>query len=271
MLGVTVAEQLRTFGGKMFLIDEHFARLQSSLNIVGIDDVDLSAIRSAVQEVVEHNHPLQPEGSDLGVTIFVTPGLYPTYSPDGKPTPNVGIHTYPLPFSLWATKYESGQHCEMVSVPQVSEACWPRHLKSRSRMHYYLADREARQKHPMARAILADDGGNLNEASTANVVAWFEKEGLVSPPRESILSGISLGFIERLTGKLGIDFVWRHVAMEELREADEVLLTSTPFCVLPVSRIGEHKYTQRGCFQRLISAWNTEVGMQIVDQANQAH
>ena len=35
--GVTVAEQLRTFGGKLFRLADHLQRLRHSLEIVGID------------------------------------------------------------------------------------------------------------------------------------------------------------------------------------------------------------------------------------------
>ena len=37
VLGTTVAEQLRTFGGQLFRLDQHLARLQHSLEIVGVD------------------------------------------------------------------------------------------------------------------------------------------------------------------------------------------------------------------------------------------
>ena len=39
VLGATVAEQLRAFAGKLFRLDDHLARLEQSLEIVG--DVSL--------------------------------------------------------------------------------------------------------------------------------------------------------------------------------------------------------------------------------------
>ena len=269
MWGVTVAEQLRTFHGKLFQLDSHIERLRGSLQIIGVSGVNPDDLVDSVREVVTHNYLLLNPGEDLGVTIFVTPGLSSTYAPNVERTPHVGVHTYPLPFSLWADKYETGQHCEVVNVPQVSEACWPRHLKSRSRMHYYLADREARAIAPMARAILLDEMGNVNEASTANVVVYFEDEGLVSPPRESILPGISLEFVAKLAKKLDCSFSCRPIAAGEFDRADEILLTSTPFCLLPVSRIGERTLTQRDCFRWLMKAWSNEVGFDIIQQARQ--
>ena len=268
MLGVTVAEQLRTFAGKLRQVDEHFRRLRSSLGITGVD-VDLAAIKVAAFEVVEHNHQLLPKGHDLGLTIFVTPGLYPTYAPDGESEPTIGIHTYPLPFKLWAKKYEIGQACEIVSVPQVSEACWPRELKCRSRMHYYLADREAKKRNANARAILLDEAGNLNEASTANVLVGLGSETLVSPRLESILPGISLQHAVSFAPKADLATEFRAIAQAELEEANEMLLTSTPFCVLPVSNLGAKTFEDRSHFEKLIAAWSNEVGFDLVEQACQ--
>lgn len=267
MWGVTVAEQLRTFRGQLFEPDLHEDRLVEGLHIVGIDSIDVAQLFEAAGEVVTNNFALLPEGHDLGVTIYCTPGLSPTYSPDGSRSPNVGVHSYPLPFSLWAEKYDVGQQCEVVSVPQVDAACWPRHLKCRSRMHYYLADREARKANAAARAILLDSDGNVNEASTANVLVYFDDEGLVSPPKDAILAGISLEVVEKIAHELDCSLSFRTIHADELQRADEILLTSTPFCVLPVSRLGGREILQRDCYRWLMRAWSKRVNMDIQDQA----
>src|SRR5438045_7872409 len=79
--GVTVAEQLRTFGGRLFRLDLHLARLQRSLDLIGVDPgmllVELGKIATAL---VEQNRALIDPGDDLGATIFVTPGISPTYA-----------------------------------------------------------------------------------------------------------------------------------------------------------------------------------------------
>lgn len=267
VLGVTVAEQLRTFRGELGDVDLHFERLRSSLKTIGVADLQISDLTEATRKVAAHNHALLETGHDLGVTVFVTPGLYPTYYPDRQPEPTIGIHTYPLPFSLWADKYKSGQACEIVSVPQVGERCWPRDLKCRSRMHYFLADREAQKKNEAARAILLDAQRNVNEASTANVLAYFKSEGIVSPPLASILPGVTLRRTEQIANSIGLAFEYRTLTCEELRNADEIILTSTPFCVLPVSLLGDRMLDRRDCYNRLLEAWNEEVGLDLQAQA----
>lgn len=153
--GITVAEQLRTFGGKLFRLDQHLRRLQRSLEIIRITDVDLISLGKAAQTLAEHNHQLLAAGDDLGLSLFVTPGPYPTFAPPGPQRPTVGMHTYPIPFHLWNGKYASGERLIVSSVRQVPNNCWPLELKCRSRMHYYLADREAREREPDARPFFS--------------------------------------------------------------------------------------------------------------------
>ena len=76
-------------------------------------------------------------------------------------------------------------------------------------MHFYLADRAAAARQSGARAVLLDDDGFVAEATTANVLVYREGEGLVSPPSEHILAGVSLGVVQELAGQLGMPFVMR--------------------------------------------------------------
>src|SRR4051812_9784775 len=63
--GVTVAEQLRTFGGRLFRLDTHLARLARSLEIVGIDPgVSLAELGRIATELTEENGRLLNAGDD---------------------------------------------------------------------------------------------------------------------------------------------------------------------------------------------------------------
>jgi branched-subunit amino acid aminotransferase/4-amino-4-deoxychorismate lyase len=270
--GVTVAEQLRTFGGQLFRLQRHLERLAHSLEIVGIHpSISLTEIGRVAQELAQRNHSLLDPADDLGLSVFVTPGPYATFETTAaRAGPTVGMHTYPLPFHLWFDKYELGQSLVITSVMQVPAACWPPDLKCRSRMHYYLADRQARQIEPGARALLLDESGQVVEASTANVVAYFRGEGIVSPPREAILPGVSLAVLEELAGKLGQRFLHRRLEVEELARADEVLLCSTSPCVWPVTRLAGKPIAdgRPGPLARqLLAAWSEMVGLDISAQA----
>jgi branched-subunit amino acid aminotransferase/4-amino-4-deoxychorismate lyase len=268
MLGVTVPEQLRTFAGKLFRLDEHLARLARGLEIVGVKcPFSSEQLAEFAHELVAKNHALLPPGEDLGLSIFVTPG---PAAPQAGRGPLVCMHTRRLPWATHRQLYERGQDLVTTSVRQVPADCWPPELKCRSRMHYWLADREARQIEPSARALMLDHDDFVLEASTANILLYRAGEGLVSPPRESILPGISVAMLADLAQGLGIAFTHRPLRVADLLAANEVLLCSTSPCVWPVLRINGQTIGSGSpgkIYQQLIAAWSQHVGIDIVEQA----
>lgn len=264
LLGVTVTERLRTFRGQVFRIEEHLRRLRGSLEIVGLKSEEISAeIGSGIKEFVRRNQSLIDPEDDWSIIAFATPGVS-----GGGPT--VCVHGHPLPFKSWANQFEAGLPIVVSSIRQVPNNCWPAELKCRSRMHYYLADREAAAKRPGARAIVLDQGGFVAEATTANIIVYRGSEGFISPPADNILLGVSLAVVEELAAKLGVPFKMRPVTVDELRTCDEALLASTSICALPVIEcdgrpIGSGK--PGAVYQRLLSAWNELVGIDIAAQA----
>jgi branched-subunit amino acid aminotransferase/4-amino-4-deoxychorismate lyase len=270
--GVTVAEQLRTFGGRLFRLEQHLDRLENSLAIVGINPgLRREDFVEIAHTLAEQNHKLLDPADDLGLSMFVTPGPYATFAAAAAQRgPTVGMHTYPLPFGNWVEKYARGDSLVVTGVRQVPAECWPLALKCRSRMHYYLADRAARAIDPAARALLLDEQGLVSEASTANVLVYRAGEGLVSPPRERILPGISVAVLEELACRLHLPFTRRDLTVADVASADEVLLSSTSPCVWSVTRlngqpIGNGQPGPIGA--RLRAAWNGLVGLDIEAQA----
>ena len=62
VLGATVAEQLRTFGGQLFRLEAHLARLQQSLRIVQVElDVGLDELAAIAHRLAAGNHRLLPQ------------------------------------------------------------------------------------------------------------------------------------------------------------------------------------------------------------------
>jgi branched-subunit amino acid aminotransferase/4-amino-4-deoxychorismate lyase len=271
VLGAAVAERVRTFAGKLFRLDDHLARLEHSLEIIDVDPgMPREEIARLARELVARNHPLLTPGDDLGLTVFVTPGIYPTDASGGPAEPTVGLHTSPLPFRLWADKYRTGEALVTTDVEQVAAKSWPRSLKCRSRMHYYLADRQAAIIERGARALLLDAEGLVVEASTANVMIFTRDRGLLSPPHQEVLPGISLAQVNELAEKLGIPCGEHELTPDDVAGADEVLLTSTPFCLLPVTRFNGRPIgggAPGQVFRRLLAAWNGLVGIDVAAQA----
>ncbi|TWT74435.1 D-alanine aminotransferase [Posidoniimonas polymericola] len=262
-MGVTVTERLRTFGAAPFRQPQHIARLRRSLEIIGLPAEPIAAeLDAAVSEYAKQIEPLRKPGDDWAIVVFATPG-----SGDG---PTRCVHGFPLPFSQWARQYEGGVALQVSDHHQTPANCWPPELKCRSRMHYYLADQQARRKEAGARALLLDQHGFVGEASTANVMVYREHEGVISPPIEKVLPGVSVAVVRELADSLGTPFIERDLTIGEFRAADEAWLASTSVCLLPVVRcdgvaIGSGQPGPH--YLRFLAAWGELAGVDIAAQA----
>jgi branched-subunit amino acid aminotransferase/4-amino-4-deoxychorismate lyase len=273
VLGATVSEMARTFNHRPFRLGDHLDRLFCSLRYAGLDiglsRDDLLAISG---DLVVHNARLLPEGGDLGIVQFVTAGEVRTYAGMmGRPpraTPTVCVHTFPLAFELYARPMQTGAHLVTPSIRQVPAVCCDPHMKCRSRMHYYLADREAQRMDPEATALLLDLDGHVTETNAANFL-MVERDSLISPRSAATLPGISRATVIELAGRLGLPFVERDLGVFDIVNADEAFTTSTPYCLMPVTRIN-HVVIGGGrpgpVYRRLLDAWSQQVGLDIAKQ-----
>jgi branched-chain amino acid aminotransferase len=169
---------------------------------------------------------------------------------------------------LWAKKLDKGQHLITPSIRHVPPQCYDPKMKYRSRMHYYLADLEARVADPEASALLLDLDGNVTETSGANFLI-VERGTIISPTTRNTLPGISRQMVIELAAQLGIPFLERDFQVFNVINADEAFTTSTPYGVLPVTRvnglpIGDGR--PGPIVGRLLEAWSVAVGLDVVKQ-----
>ncbi len=270
VLGVTVTEQMRSFAGGLFLADEHAARFGRSLATVGITiPYPLQEVFAAAAKVAQSVHAAGRPEDDVGVIVFATPGDLAAQHSGKSGPPRVVAHAFPLAFGAWAGAYEAGVSLRSVTVEQVPAACWPLALKCRSRMHYYLADREAHAAEPGARAILRHADGRISETATANV-AIVRGGVILTPPAGEALAGVSLHYLRGLAATEGVPWQESSLLANDLATADEILLSSTPSCLLPATGFdGKSIGTGRPgpMFRRLLNAWSRGVGLDIAAQA----
>ena len=138
-------------------------------------------------------------------------------------------------------------------------------LKCRSRMHYFLADRQARAIDPEARALLLDAQGFVTRPRRPICWSIAPARGWSRCRRAKSCTASACRWRRSLpAGRL--DRRQRDLAPEDVAKADEVLLTSTSICVLPVTRfnklpIGDGRPGR--VFSRLLAAWSQSVGFDI--------
>jgi branched-subunit amino acid aminotransferase/4-amino-4-deoxychorismate lyase len=276
VLGATVTEMTRTFRLKPFRLDDHLDRLFRSLRYVRMDiGLSKKELASISNELIAHNGRLLDEGGELGLIHFVTAGEYPTYAGmagrAARTTPTVCVHTFPMPFELWSAKMKNGAHVVTPSIRHVPPQCYDPKMKYRSRMHFYLGDKEAQLADPDAIALLLDLDGNVTETGGANFLI-VERGIIVSPTTRNTLAGVSRATVIELAEQLGIPFVERDIQVHSVMNADEAMLTTTPYCVMPVTKIngvtigsGQPGLVQR----RLLAAWSERVGLDIEAQIHE--
>ena len=264
VMGATVTDLCRTFRHRLYRWPEHLARFRRSCGLACIDLTLADAtIAQRAQELVAHNATLIDANADLALVLFATPGPIGFYlgAPNGADAQaTFGMHTFPLPFARYRPWIEHGVNLATPSVRAVPSACVDPHIKQRSRMHWWLA---AKQVSADAQALLLGLDGNITETASANFL--LVKDGtLVSPPRDSMLEGVSLQVVSELAAKLGVSLEYRKIGLADCYAADEALLTCTTFCLAGVRRINDRTLPWPGpMLGRLVDAWSAEVGIDI--------
>jgi branched-subunit amino acid aminotransferase/4-amino-4-deoxychorismate lyase len=273
VLGATVTEMTRTFRREPYRLDDHLDRLFRSLKYTRMDiAMTKGQLASVSRELVAHNAKLVDTEDELGLIHFVTAGEFPVYAGSAgrsaRTTPTVCAHTFPMPFELWAGKLDTGAHLVTPSIRHVPPQCFDPKMKYRSRMHYYLADKEAQLVDPDAAALLLDLAGNVTETGGSNFLI-VERGTIVSPTLVNTLPGISRATVIELAARLDIPFVERDIQVHSVMNADEAFTTSTPYCALPVTKlngvaIGDGR--PGPVWRRLMKAWSDLVGVDIERQ-----
>lgn len=266
--GITVAEMLRTFGGRPFRVAEHLTRLHQSLELTGlVSPQPVSELPPILQRVADS--AVQASGGrECGLIVFVTAGLNPTYV-GRTAAANAGgtlcVHSFELPRENWAEKYETGVRLVTPPTPALPAACVDPRIKARSRLHWHLAERAARRLDPQAHALLLDAQGQITETAAANFCAVIHGT-IVSPPAGTVLEGVSLGMVRDLAAELNIPFERRPLTLAETLTATECFLTSTPSCLLPVVAINQHPIGDGRpglVYHQLLAAWSAAVGQDL--------
>lgn len=263
--GATLVERLRTVKGAPLDTQEHLDRLQSSAHLLGIAWPNELCVASIV-DCVSKNRPAH-EFEDFSIVVLLTPGRSGSQQ-SRKPTSI--IHTTDLNWSALKHWYTKGQALVTAANRNVPGQCWPSSIKTRSRLHYYLADRQASTSGlDHAGAAMLSIEGYLTETSVANIVV-VDNQGLVSPPIDSVLHGLSLRRTLRLAANGGLQIRFEHITADLLQKAHEILVTGSSGCLWPASQLDNQVFsspTTGRAYSLIRDAWSQELGIDYVAQA----
>ena len=227
IFGDGVYEVIPCYSGHPFRLCEHLARLQSSLDGVRIENpYSPERWEQLVREIVVKN-PMEDQYVYLQVTRGVAPRDH-AFPKGVKPT--VFMMSNPLvtpPQSL----RERG-----VPAVTVADNRWLRcDIKSVSLLANCLLRQAAADQGAVESVLLRD--GFLTEGSASNI--FLVKNGvIITPPKTNfILPGITYDVVIELARANRLPLEIRQVSEAEVRDADELWLTSSTKEVLPISTL----------------------------------
>jgi D-alanine transaminase len=233
IFGDGVYEVVPAYGGQLFRFAEHMARLDRSLAELRIANPLTQAQWADIAQQLMATFAAA-NGADVGaldqlIYIQITRGValrdhvMPT---NITPTVFVMTNTMKLP--------TEAQRSHGVACVTADDFRWDKaHIKSTSLLGAVFARQISFDAGALETVMFRD--GFLSEAAASNV--WVVKDGKVlgTPKDHLVLEGIRYGLIEDICRALGIPFELRRISLEEVRHADEILLSSATKEVLPVT------------------------------------
>ncbi|MBN2121135.1 MAG: aminotransferase class IV [Candidatus Omnitrophica bacterium] len=275
MFGDMIFEMTRSFNKKHFKLRQHLERLYTGIKILRVPiSMTIDEMEEAVYRTVEANEPVFADDDEHRVMIDVSRGLLSLYQGvvGIPPGPNVIIADFPL---RWTVAGCGHLYDEGIKLVISSQRAIPAHLiepkiKNRSRLFYLMANIEvSNYKGSNNWALLLDPDGFIAEGTGSNF--FMVKDNVIyTPEGRNILRGITRATVmDDLALKLGIRCVEKNLETYDVYTADEVFLTSTPFCILPATYfngvpIGDGKPGE--ITRLLLNTWSKIAGLDIVEQ-----
>ncbi|KYG64667.1 peptidase [Bdellovibrio bacteriovorus] len=240
--GDGVFEAIKVVDGKVYLMEEHLKRLESSAQIIGLPlPMPLENIRNVLLETTKVSGT---ENAVLRLYISRGPGHFST-----NPYDSIGSQMYLVVTHLTRLsdqKYQDGVKIGKSKIPP--KESWLAKIKTCNYLPNVMMKKESVDRH-LDFTIGIDHQGFLTEGSTENIVIVDKDGNLLRPELRQILKGTTmirtLELADSLlkTGKIK-SISEKNLTEKDLQTAKEAMMIGTTLDVLPVSeyegqKIGE--------------------------------
>ena len=227
VFGDGIYEYIRTYNNNIFSAKPHFERLLRSAKEIGLElKYNVDELTELIQELLAANSVVNG-----GVYIQVTRGAAPR--DHAFPTPSVEANvmaftkTYERPYKL----LEEG-----INAITTEDIRWLRcDIKSLNLLGNVLAKERAVKYN--AQEAIQHRGDIVTEGSSSNVYAIKAGEIYTHPVNNYILNGITRMVIKDIAEEKGIPFNEGTFTVDFLRNADEIIVSSTSIEVMPVVKL----------------------------------
>ena len=232
--GDGVYEVTRTFGHKLFRLDDHLDRLARSLSYVRIDTgLTRDELAAATRETLARNLDRLDTDSDYAVWHVITRGD----NVMGHPSDTiVAIFCVEIEFDQYAANYIEGLKLVTPGIRRTSPDSIDPKAKVLSRMNQIQATLEVKRSDPAATPLMLDGDGNIAETSTGNF--FFVADGrLHTSFARNVLGGVTRGVVLAAAVELGIEVLEGNFTPYDVYAADEAFICSSTPVIVPTASL----------------------------------
>ena len=227
IFGDGVYEVIPVYSRHPFRLPEHLRRLQDSLDSIKLANPhDDPTWKRLIERVITFNEP-----EDQSIYMHITRG--PAKRDHAFPatvTPTVFIMSNPLTTPPLQQVNEG-----VCAITAIDNRWWRCDIKAISLLPNVLLRQQAVEAGCVETVLLRD--GFMTEGAASNIFV-VAKGILLAPPKDHlILPGITYDVIMELARANGLPYEIRAIAEQELRDAEEIWLTSSTKEVLAVTQL----------------------------------
>ena len=261
----------RTFNHIPFKLNEHIDRLFHSLRSLPFIQFRLTPekVHDITLEILKRNEKHLDSEDDYRYIYRISRGI--SVDPAAGPTFFVYLDSLaPLSggYEKIAKWYTKGAHMVVASTRQIPPQCLDPKIKHSNRLCNSLAEFEAKMVDPEAFPLLLDIYGFATECARQSFL--MVKDGrLFASKLTNALGGITRATILELAKDLDIECSETDLCVYDLYNADEVMITSSSFCIVPVVKFNDRvleKPIPGPVTKQLMTALSTAVNCDFVQQ-----
>lgn len=252
--GSCVFEGERAYGGAIFKLEEHTARLKKSARILDFEiPFSEDEINRATREVLAaqrmsdaYIRPVAWRGSEMmGVSAQ-------------KNTIHLAIACWEWPSYFDPAQRLKGIRLDIAEYRRPDPATAPCFAKAAGLYMICTISKHRAERRGYADAMMLDWRGQVAECTGANM--FFVRDGVIhTPTPDCFLDGITRRSVMELARRRGFELVERAIMPDELVDFSECFITGTAAEVTPVSEIGPYSFTVGEITRTLMEDYMAEV------------
>lgn len=230
IFGDGVYEVIPVYGLNPFRLTEHLQRLSNSLNAVSIcSPYNEQQWQIIIKQLLSLNASQSPNG-DFSIYLQITRGV--AKRDHAFPDAEAGVFIMCTPLMPMSEQIKDSGVSAITLVDNRWLNC---HIKAISLLPNILLRQQAIEQDAQEAILLRD--GIATEGAASNLFI-VEQDTLLTPPKSShLLPGITRDLIVEIAKSHNIAIKETAINAEQLKQADEVWLTSSTKEILPVTKL----------------------------------